>query len=78
MINRHREWNSSKRQTRAVKNNEFTLVKDKCDHTFKRQAATVYNNLPLLLRKCEKHDIFVKDSKKYYLDKAMARVLSEA
>ena len=52
------EWNSSKRQTRAVKNNEFTLVKDKCDHTFKSQAATVYNNLPLSLRKCEKHDIF--------------------
>ena len=45
------------------------------NNTFQDQAAKIYNNMPIELRDIECYSSFVKDTKKYFIDKAKARTL---
>ena len=45
-------------------------------NTFQNQAYTLFNDLPKSTRSCEKFTKFYSEAKRFYKDKALARVLS--
>ena len=45
-------------------------------YTFSDQAFTTFNDLPKAIRIIDNKKVFYTDSKKYYIDSALARALS--
>ena len=58
--------------------NRLTVELSGClDGSFAKQAGKTFNELPLNIRNTEKYETFSAKCCRYYLDKAVARVLSE-
>ena len=57
------------------KDNEMMVERGE-KYTFSDQAFTTFNDLPKAIRIIDNKKVFYTDSKKYYIDSVLARVLS--
>ena len=62
-------------RTRGGNQEALLQIKSCVENTFGSYAPKVFNNLPQEVRKCEQYKVFIKKTKTFLFDKAMARSL---